>query len=66
VTWGWTDEAKTAADDAEIQLWDFRDIMNEIAEKIRGKSNYFADDTLRTINLFVRGLDARKTKEPLR
>ena len=66
VTWGWTDEAKTAADGARIQLWDFRDIMNEIAEKIRGKSSYFADDTLRTINLFVRGLDARKTKVSLR
>ncbi|HEV2161440.1 MAG TPA: hypothetical protein VGR52_04285 [Stellaceae bacterium] len=57
VTWGWTPEAKQAADSAGIKLWDFRDIMRQIAHSIHDKRSYFSDDTLRTINLFVRALD---------
>jgi hypothetical protein len=62
VTWGWTNEAKSLADREEVHLWDFRELMNEIADTIRDKSSYFADDTLRTINLFIRGLDDAKSK----
>jgi hypothetical protein len=57
VTWDWTTEAKAAADAAVIELWDFRTIMREISRSIRDKRTYFTDDTLRTINLFVRALD---------
>ena len=57
VTWGWTDEAKAAADAVKIELWDFRKIMREIAEAIHLKRSYFTDDTLRTVNFFVRALD---------
>lgn len=57
VTWDWTSDAKAAADAAEIDLWDFRTIMREISASIRDKRSYFTDDTLRTINLFVRALD---------
>lgn len=57
VTWDWTPDAKAAADTAAIELWDFRTIMREIAASIRNKRSYFTDDTLRTINLFVRALD---------
>lgn len=57
VTWDWTPEAKAAADAAAIELWDFRTIMREISASIRDKRSYFTDDTLRTINLFVRALE---------
>jgi hypothetical protein len=56
VSWGWTDEAKAAANAEQIQLWDFRELMREIADSIQGKRSYFADDTLRTIGLFARAL----------
>jgi len=56
VTWGWTIEAREEADREGIILWDFRDILKEIAESCRGKKTYFTDDTLRTIQLFLRSI----------
>jgi hypothetical protein len=60
VSWGWTDEAKATADAEHIELWDFRELMRQIADSIRDRRSYFTDDTLRTINLFVRALEDRK------
>jgi len=60
VSWGWTDEAKSAADAANIHLWDFRQIVRDISDSIRGQRSYFSDDALRTINLFVRALEDDK------
>jgi hypothetical protein len=57
VTWDSTEEAKAAAATAGIELWDFPKIMRDIAQSIQNKRSYFTDDTLRTINLFVRALD---------
>lgn len=54
VTWGWTDDAKKHADRRRIILWDFRDILREIADACRDKRTYFTDDTLRTVQLFVK------------
>lgn len=54
VTWGWTLQAKQKADRERIILWDFRDILNETAESCRGKKTYFRDDTLRTVQLFLK------------
>ena len=54
VTWGWAEEAKRQADREGIILWDFRDIIREIAETFRVTRTYFTDDTLRTIQLFVK------------
>jgi hypothetical protein len=54
VTCGWTAEAKKEADREGITLWDFRDILREIANSCQGKRTYFVDDTLRTIQLFLR------------
>jgi hypothetical protein len=56
VTWDWTPEAKAAADAAKpkITLWDFRQIMNEIAQPIHNSRSYFTDNTLRTLGLFAR------------
>jgi hypothetical protein len=56
VTWDWTPDAKAAADKAGIELWDFKDIMRQIAHSIRDKRSYYTDDTLRTINLLTRAL----------
>jgi len=54
VTWGWVEEAKRQADREGIILWDFRDIIREIAETFHVTRTYFTDDTLRTIQLFVK------------
>lgn len=54
VSWGWTPEAEDEAKKAGITLWDFRDILHEIAYHSRNLRTYFTDDTLRTIQLFVR------------
>ena len=54
VTWGWEEEAKKQADRDGIILWDFRNIIKDIAETLRITKAYFTDDTLRTIQLFVK------------
>ncbi len=54
VTWDWTPEAMAAAKEQGILLWSFQTIMHEIEDSLKNKRNYFGDDTLRTINLFVR------------
>ena len=54
VTLGWTTEAKRQADAAKVELWDFRNIMRDIADAVKSETAYFTDDTLRTIHLFVR------------
>ncbi|MCH7656211.1 MAG: hypothetical protein IIC95_09570 [Chloroflexi bacterium] len=55
VTWGWTDDAKLEADRGGVILWDFRDLLSDIAKLSRGNKSYFTDDTLRTIQLFEMG-----------
>ena|ERR1051326_3181964 len=65
VTWGATDEAKTAANKNDILLWDFRDLVREIAEAHRDQKTYFTDDTARTIQLFAMATDDRKSKGDL-
>ena len=54
VSWGWTEEAKAAADAEDIRLWDFRKILDEVADTCRDRRTYFTDDTLRTIQLYER------------
>lgn len=56
VTWGWTSEAKRKANRNGIELWNFPEILDEIAKSSLGKSTYFTDDTLRTIQLFLRSI----------
>lgn len=63
VSWGWTDEAAQQAESLGITLWDFRDVMHEIAESFRDAKIYFTDDTLRTLNLFVHAT-TRKVAQP--
>jgi hypothetical protein len=56
VTWGWTPDAKAAATGQGIELWDFRELVHGIADRIRNTRSYYTDDTLRTINLYARAL----------
>lgn len=57
VSWGWDQDAEDQAHQAGIMLWDFRSIIQEIAAAIRGSREYFNDDTLRTLNLFIHAED---------
>ena len=54
VTWGWEEEARVEAERNDIVLWDFRQILMEIAQTCRVSKAYFGDDTLRTIQLIER------------
>jgi len=60
VSWGWSDGAKKLADQKRIILWDFRDLLHEIAQTQRDRSTYFTDDTARTIQLFSKSVDWSK------
>jgi len=61
VTWGATDDARAIADKNGIQLWDFRDLLQEIAAANRDHKAYFTDDTARTIQLFAMAAGGRKS-----
>jgi hypothetical protein len=60
VTWDWKEGVKEAGDDAGVELWSMPALMQEIATKARGGRAHLADDILRTIDLFARGLAARR------
>lgn len=62
VTWDWTDDAAAQARDNDIQLWSFRDLLREIAERFRGSRVYLADDTLRTLHLFSHADEVPKSR----
>ena len=53
VSWGWEQDVPDAAAQAGVMLWDFRDILTEIAKKSRSHSTYFTDDTMRTLQLMA-------------
>jgi hypothetical protein len=56
VTWDWTDQAGQRARESGITLWKFGRLLEKIDQKIRDKTTYFTDDTLRTIQLFVKSV----------
>lgn len=53
VTWGSTSEARIQAEKSGVSLWDFRDLLRDIAEAHKTQRTYFTDDTARTIQLFA-------------
>jgi hypothetical protein len=61
VTWWATDEAMGVANKNGIQIWDFRVLLQEIAEANRDHKTYFTDDTARTIQLFAMTLSCDKS-----
>lgn len=54
VSWGWREEAEAEAKRLRIVLWDFRDILREIADNVGAGKVYYTDDTLRTLQLFYK------------
>ena len=60
VTWGWTEEAARTAKKKHVILWDFRDLVDEIAEASKLQRSHFTDDTIRTLQLSMRALGHRK------
>jgi hypothetical protein len=63
VSWGWDAGAEGQAADADIELWDFPEIMQKIAREVESKTTYFGDDTLRTFHLFARALKSAREQE---
>lgn len=61
VTWDATPEARALANDRGVSVWDFRDLLREIAAAHRDHRTYFTDDTARTIQLFA--LASKKTPQ---
>jgi hypothetical protein len=61
VSWGATGEAEAEARKRNIEIWDFRALLKEIAEANREHKAYFTDDTARTIQLFAMATAQRKT-----
>lgn len=62
VVWEWKSGVDEEAKANGIALWDFRDMIRKIAELGENKRTYFGDDTLRTLMLFRKALDAEKQK----
>jgi hypothetical protein len=45
----------------EGQLWDFRDVLRQIAAASKDRRTYFTDNTARTIQLFAMAADDRRS-----
>jgi hypothetical protein len=54
-------EAQALAKKHRVRLWDFRDLLREIAAASKDQRTYFTDDTARTIQLFAMAADDRKS-----
>lgn len=56
VTWGWEPDVPIKAGKHGVELWDFRDILKEIAESRQEDTTYYTDDTMRTLQLMALAL----------
>jgi hypothetical protein len=63
VIWEWGAGVEQTAAAHNVELWDFRLLMQEIAKLGRDKRTYFGDDTLRTLTLFAKALDGGKPQK---
>lgn len=55
-TWDWTAEAEEQAAAADIELWDFRRMISDLADDVKKNRSYHTDDTLRTLSLFAKAI----------
>lgn len=58
VTWGWESDVPREAKRAGVELWDFKTILQEIAHYARAHKTYFTDDTMRTLQLMAKAIEA--------
>lgn len=63
VTWGWTEDAGGEAAAHDVELWDFRTIVREIAHSSGSRDMYFTDDTIRTLQLYAKAMQEEKKRE---
>lgn len=61
VSWKWDQAAEQAASEASIELWDFKDILTEIANVSCEDRTYFTDDTMRTLQLMAMAMNNKKS-----
>lgn len=54
VSWDWDDDVPAAAKKMCVELWDFKEILREIAKRCRSDRSYFTDDTMRTLQLMAK------------
>jgi hypothetical protein len=54
VSWGWDSDVPARAAALGVDLWDFRDILQDISHRSAAKSSYFTDDTMRTLQLMAK------------
>lgn len=64
VAWEWKNETQEVAAAHGIELWDFQELMRDIAELGRHDRTYFTDDTLRTLTLFVKATGQKPAPSP--
>jgi len=56
VAWDWNDDVPIHAHKAGIELWNFRELLIEIANHTKSLRTYFVDDTMRTLQLMAKSL----------
>jgi hypothetical protein len=61
VSWGWEEDVPTAATQAGVELWDFKDILKHIAQTSQSNRIYFTDDTMRTLQLMAMATKEEET-----
>lgn len=54
VSWDWNQDVISVAQEVGIELWDFKEILREIAEISSSGKSYFTDDTMRTLQLMAK------------
>jgi hypothetical protein len=62
VSWGWDDSVVPRAAEAGITLWDFREILQDIASAFDRDRTYFTDDILRTLHHFALANGYKRTE----
>lgn len=51
---GFTEEAKRIAKKEEIELWNFGETLEALADELKTSTKYYEDDTMRTIQSFLK------------
>ena len=62
VSWGWENGVVEAAKSEGVELWDFRQLLVEMAKIAGDLKTHFTDDTMRTLQLMA--MAARKELNP--